>query len=448
MLGIAKSSMAALTSKKEKVPLSDVLPPLIFGTATFNYQYNPDPYELDPTGLVQQALEYGIRAFDTSPYYGPSEEILGAALDTPYVHANAKREEYFLLTKCGRISSDHFDYRPASVAASVRRSLVRLRTTYLDVVYCHDVEFVSSDSVLAAVRELRRLRDTEGIVKYVGISGYPVPVLLKLAARILKETGEPLDAVMSYANFTLQNGTLGSEATLNAFAAAKVDVVPNASPLGMGLLRREGIPSGSLGEWHPAPAALRAAVARASDFCDRHDERLEDVAIRFALEEWLTRGAPVGSRGDPAAGVPNVASPPQVPQNPQSQSQDPASSASASKKNPRLGISVMGVSKSAELHKTVQVWHSILDGRAEGGEETAKAAGRWARDHEWSVHRRLAVQMLADGIREHLDDEWIDYAWESPGKDAKIVSEGETEESVRPVEGATQGEVAPTAPTT
>jgi hypothetical protein len=56
--------------------------------------------------------------------------------------------------------------------------------------------------------------------------------------------------------------------------------------------------------------------------------------------------------------------------------------------------------------------------------------------------------MLADGIREHLDDEWIDYAWESPGKDAKIVSEGETEESVRPVEGATQGEVAPTAPTT
>ena len=31
---------------------------------------------------MQQALEYGIRAFDTSPYNGPSEEILGAALDT------------------------------------------------------------------------------------------------------------------------------------------------------------------------------------------------------------------------------------------------------------------------------------------------------------------------------------------------------------------------------
>jgi aryl-alcohol dehydrogenase-like predicted oxidoreductase len=447
MLELARSSMAALTSKKERVPLSDILPPLIFGTATFNYQYNPDPYELDPTGLVQQALEYGIRAFDTSPYYGPSEEILGAALDTSFVHAHVKREEYFLLTKCGRVSSETFDYRPASVAASVRRSLVRLRTTYLDVVYCHDVEFVSSDSVLAAVRELRRLRDTEGIVKYVGISGFPVPILLALAARILEETGEPLDAVMSYANFTLQNGTLGSAATLDAFAASKVDVVPNASPLGMGLLRREGVPSGSLGDWHPAPPALRDAVARASDFCDRHDERLEDVAIRFALEEWLTRGAPVGSRGDPAAGVPPIASPPQVPYEPQSQSTDQTSSVSAPARNPRLGISVVGVSKAAELRKTVQVWHSILDGRAEGGAETAKAAGRWARDHEWSLHRRLAVQMLADGIREHLGDDWLDYAWESPGKDAKIVSEGEADESVRPVEGSTQGEVALTATT-
>jgi hypothetical protein len=107
----------------------------------------------------------------------------------------------------------------------------------------------------------------------------------------------------------------------------------------------------------------------------------------------------------------------------------------------------VGVSKAAELRKTVQVWHSILDGRAEGGAETAKAAGRWARDHEWSLHRRLAVQMLADGIREHLGDDWLDYAWESPGKDAKIVSEGEADESVRPVEGSTQGEVALTATT-
>lgn len=58
-------------------PLSTVLPPLIFGTATFNHQYNIDPFKLPTTTLVHKALSDGIRAFDTSPYYGPSEELLG-----------------------------------------------------------------------------------------------------------------------------------------------------------------------------------------------------------------------------------------------------------------------------------------------------------------------------------------------------------------------------------
>lgn len=57
--------------------LCSVLPPLIFGTATFNYQYNADPHKLPTTALVHRAFSLGIRAFDTSPYYGPSEEILG-----------------------------------------------------------------------------------------------------------------------------------------------------------------------------------------------------------------------------------------------------------------------------------------------------------------------------------------------------------------------------------
>jgi hypothetical protein len=75
----------------------------------------------------------------------------------------------------------------------------------------------------------------------------------------------------------------------------------------------------------------------------------------------------------------------------------------------------MGVSKSSELEKTMQVWRSILDG-LENGEETARRAGRWTRDHEWSLNRQRAVQIIADGIREHLD-EWLDFAWASPGQD-------------------------------
>ena len=254
-----------MVEQGRKLPLSSILPPLIFGTATFNYQYNPDPYELDTTGLVQQALEHGIRAFDTSPYYGPSEQILGEALDIDFVRTNFPRDDFFLITKCGRIGSDEFDYSREWVYKSIQRSLQRLKTDYLDLVYCHDVEFVSEDEVMEAIRELRRIRDEEDTIKYVGISGYPLPVLCSIAHRILRETGEPLDAVMSYANFTVQNTALATQG-IQQLKEAGVDVVPNASPLGMGLLRREGVPVGSMGNWHPAGSELRAAVRRASDF--------------------------------------------------------------------------------------------------------------------------------------------------------------------------------------
>ncbi|KAF2089925.1 Aldo/keto reductase [Saccharata proteae CBS 121410] len=382
------------TPPASKVPLSSILPPLIFGTATFNHQYNKDPYALDTNGLVAEALQLGIRAFDTSPYYGPSESLLGAALSTSFVRDTFPRSEYFLLTKVGRIAEAEFDYSAEWVRASVRRSLQRLQSEWLDVVYCHDVEFVSEDEVMEAVTELRRIRDEEGTIKYIGISGYPLDVLYRLSERVLRETGEPLDAVMSYANFTLQNTTLATQG-INRLKAAGVDVVPNASPLGMGLLRREGPPVGSKGDFHPAGSELRAAVRKASDFCDYHGERLEVIAIRYALESWLSSGSSVGSRGDPASGV--------------AWTRESNEQVGGEK----LGVSVMGVSRASELEKTMQVWRSILDG-LENGQETADKAGRWRWAHEWSLNRRRAVRLLGEGVRECLG-EWVDYAWESPG---------------------------------
>jgi Predicted oxidoreductases (related to aryl-alcohol dehydrogenases) len=77
---------------RPSTPLSADLPPLIMGTATFNSQYNADPYALPTTELVQRALSRGIRAFDTSPYYGPAEELLGRALASEYVQSNFPRD--------------------------------------------------------------------------------------------------------------------------------------------------------------------------------------------------------------------------------------------------------------------------------------------------------------------------------------------------------------------
>lgn len=95
------------------------------------------------------AHRYGIRAFDTSPYYDNSEIVLGTALKA--LEHEFPRDTYRLLTKVGRYgpspgsdpSATDFDYSPATIRRSVRRSLQRLHTHYLDVVYLHDIEFVA-----------------------------------------------------------------------------------------------------------------------------------------------------------------------------------------------------------------------------------------------------------------------------------------------------------------
>jgi len=110
------------------------------------------------------------------------------------------------ITKVGRYPTG-FDYAPETIESSVARSLRRLHTSYLDVVYLHDVEFVADEKlckregnhvtalageseqygldedqegeaysgkdhkVLAAVKKLFELRDERGVIKRVGISG-------------------------------------------------------------------------------------------------------------------------------------------------------------------------------------------------------------------------------------------------------------------------------------
>lgn len=348
-------------------PLAAILPPLVLGTATFNHQYNNDPFSLPTNSIISSALTHKIRAFDTSPYYGPSETLLGDALAQPSVLSSHPRNTYFLLSKVGRIGASEFDYSPEWIRYSVQRSLQRLRTTYLDVVYCHDVEFVTPAEVLVAVQELRRIRDEQGTVKYIGISGYPVPLLCELAELVLRETGEPLDAVMSYANFTLQNETLYTQG-LQRLLEAGVSCVPNASPLGMGLLRSQGVPVGGKGDFHPAPPGLRKAVADAARWVESKGERLEVVSIRWALETWARKGG---------------------------------------MKPGEMGVSVGGVSTLGELEETVRVWSSILDGLDIPGREAEE------KEKEWSFGRRVEVTKLAKGVRAVLG-EWMDYAWPSP----------------------------------
>lgn len=361
-------------------PLSQVLPPLILGTATFNTQYHPDPTRMPYTDIVRRALEHSIAAFDTSPYYGPSETLLGDALRT--LTPPAPRQGYFLITKAGRIAGSEFDYSPAWIRYSVCRSLERLGTQYLDLVYTHDVEFVSPAEVLGAVQELRRLRD-QGLVRYVGISGYPVEVLASLAEMILEQTGEPLDAVLSYAHFCVQNGRLGRPDLLARFRGAGVECVLNASMLGMGLLTTRGVDNGPMASWHPAPPALRKACNDLASIASQRGEHLEEVAIRWALENWARIGAPFGTVAYPSSVLADA-----------SVDRDGLPS--------RIGVSVMGVSAVEELEETWSLWKSVV-GLASGANDGA------------ARRKDKIAAIVRDQMWPSLGS-WRDYAWESGGE--------------------------------
>ncbi|KAJ0344111.1 hypothetical protein COL154_012462 [Colletotrichum chrysophilum] len=357
-------------------PLSAVLPPLILGTATFNYQYVSDPSQMPSVEIVSRALSLGITAFDTSPYYGPSESILGAALRT----LSPPRESYFLVTKAGRIAPAEFDYSPSWIRASVLRSLERLNTSYLDLVYTHDAEFVSPDEVVAAVRELRRLRD-EGLVRYVGICGYPVPVLCELAEKILRETGEPVDAVQSFSHFCVQNNTLGSDAILARFKDAGVNVVTNASMLSMGLLTTRGVDDGPMASWHPAPGPLRKLCKSLVAFAEGAGEKMEDVALYWAMANWARVGGAFGTEFLP----PTFAGPVKV------------------------GVSVMGVTSVTELEETWADFQAVLRDLSGTQAEGEKKEYRGAMVSRYEKIQRLVTEHMWPAL-----GEWRNYSWASP----------------------------------
>ena len=358
-------------------PLSEVLPPLILGTATFNTQYHPDPTHMPYTEIVRRALNHGIAAFDTSPYYGPSETLLGDALRT--LSHERQRDQYFLVTKAGRVASSEFDYSPSWIRYSVCRSLERLGTHYLDLVYAHDVEFVSPQEVLAAVKELRRLR-SKGMIRYVGISGYPVEVLASLAEMVFRETGEPLDAVLSYSHFCIQNNSLGQEDLLERFQDAGVGCLLNASMLSMGLLTTRGVDNAQMASWHPAPPALRRACNDMALIAKDNGEHLEEVAIRWALENWARVGARLGT----SAHV--------------KQRQSSGCAAVHS----RLGVSVMGVSAVEELEETWKLWKDVVE--LAGSPDRPEA------------QRRDKIELLVRDEMWPKLGRWKDYAWESGGQ--------------------------------
>src|SRR3954464_14005455 len=173
------------------------LPILSFGASSLGQEFRTVDLN-EALRSVHVALDLGLNFIDTSPFYGRgmSEVLLGVAL------RGVPRESYLLGSKLGRYDRDHFDFSARRVVESVDVSLHRMGVEYLDIMLCHDIEFVDMaqivEETLPALEKIRQ----QGKVRFIGVSGYP----MKLFRYILDRA--PLDVILSYNHYTLQNTML------------------------------------------------------------------------------------------------------------------------------------------------------------------------------------------------------------------------------------------------
>ncbi|GGZ03089.1 aldo/keto reductase [Novosphingobium colocasiae] len=171
--------------------------------------------------LFRGALDAGYDHFDTANIYGQgrSEEILrDAVMD--------RRGEFYLATKTGIVATGPdraIDCRPEAITASIDKSLVRLGTDFVDLVYMHrfDPTVPIADSVGAMAR----------LVEAGKIGGYGVS---EWSAAHIREAHAvfPMTAVQHEYSLWTRNVELGVLQTTAELGIAMVAF----SPVGRGAL--------------------------------------------------------------------------------------------------------------------------------------------------------------------------------------------------------------------
>lgn len=240
------------------------LPILGFGASSLGQEFRSVTLD-EALQSVRVALDSGLNFIDTSPFYGRgmSEVLLGVALK------GVPRDSYTLCTKLGRYDLPHFDFSAKRVAESVDVSLHRLGTDHLDIVLCHDIEFVEMQPIVdETIPALRKLVQA-GKVRFIGFSGYPQ----KIFRFICDQVG--VDCALSYNQYTLQNTRFADE-TVPYLKARGVGVL-NAGPFSARLLTNAPLPA-----WLKEPEAVKAAARAAAALCASRGTDIAKLALQFS----------------------------------------------------------------------------------------------------------------------------------------------------------------------
>jgi aryl-alcohol dehydrogenase-like predicted oxidoreductase len=179
----------------------------------------PLPDEPAVARLLNTVLDLGITHIDTAPAYGLSEERIGRSI-------GHRRHEFILSTKVGETfeqGQSRYDFSGAPIRASVERSLVRLRTEVLDIVFIHsdggEVETHQKNDAVSTLMDLKQ----RGLIRAIGLSGKT-------------ETGARL--ALDWADVLMVEYHLEDQSHAGVMAAA--------AQRGVGVVVKKGLASGRL----------------------------------------------------------------------------------------------------------------------------------------------------------------------------------------------------------
>jgi aryl-alcohol dehydrogenase-like predicted oxidoreductase len=117
---------------------------------------------------LHAVLNAGINFIDTAPDYGISERRIGQYL-------GARRNEFYLATKCGCVYTQHQDHLEIGhvwtkevLQRNIETSLRRLRTDYVDLLQFHggDAETLQREGLIDVMLDLR----DQGAIRFFGAS--------------------------------------------------------------------------------------------------------------------------------------------------------------------------------------------------------------------------------------------------------------------------------------
>lgn len=124
------------------------------------------PDDKQAANLLAMAQDLNINLIDTAPAYGDSEVRLGKLL-------KGQRQKWVIVGKAGEEYENQqstYNFTPEHIMHSIKRSLQRLQTDYIDALLIHsngdDVDIINNFDVFNTLAKAKQ----EGLIRYYGMS--------------------------------------------------------------------------------------------------------------------------------------------------------------------------------------------------------------------------------------------------------------------------------------